>query len=86
MHDALENTNARARFRDAIARLNASVDAGRVVDAVRNVREARAALEQAAAADTDGSGDADRSAILLALDVASQELTNARRGAAGDAK
>ncbi|MEK7401877.1 MAG: hypothetical protein AABZ80_05885 [Gemmatimonadota bacterium] len=83
MHEALESTNARARFRDAIAKLNTSLAVGRMDEAGRNLRDAREALSQAASMDTDGSGDADRTAILLALDVTTLEISNARRGAAG---
>ena len=84
--DALEDGTTRARFADALGKLNASLASGRLDDAERNAREARFALSRAAELDSDGSGDADRSAIVLALDVASQEITIARRGAAGGVK
>ena len=81
--DALEDATSRSRFGEAIGKLGASLKAGRLDEAARNLRDARTVLSRAADLDTDGSGEADRTAILLALDVASTEITNARRGAAG---
>lgn len=81
--DALEDMASRARFGEAIGKFGASLTAGRLDEAARNIIEARGALSHAADMDHDGSGDADRSAILLAIDVASLEITNARRSAAG---
>jgi len=84
--DALEDATTRTRFADAIGKLNTNLAVGRLDAAERNAREAGYALSRAAELDSDGSGDADRSAIILALDVASQEITIARRGAAGGVK
>ena len=80
---AMEDAATRERFTDALGRLAAGVAAGQLDDAEKGAADARAALTRAAALDDDGSGDADRMAIVLALDVANQEITNARRTAAG---
>jgi len=81
--DALEDAATRARFAEALDRLRANLAAGLLDDAEKGAADARAALTRAAELDNDGTGDADRSAIILALEVANQEITNARRTAAG---
>ena len=81
--DAIEDAAVRASFATALTALASRVEAGLLDDADQCAANARAALSQAASQDGDGSGDADRSAIGLALDVAAEEIQNARLAAGG---
>ena len=81
--DAIEDATTRALFGHAIARLTTNIGAGQLDAAESSAFSARLALAQAAALDSDGTGDADRSAISLALDIANDEINKARLQAAG---
>jgi hypothetical protein len=81
--DAIEDGAVRSRFDVAVERLTANIEAGLLDAAEQDAAAARGALGDAATLDADGSGDADRSAIVLALNVANEEINNARLTAAG---
>lgn len=83
MGDAIEDRTTRVIFEEALARLTSNLGVGQLDAAETNAFSARLALAHAAALDTDGTGDADRSAISLALDVANDEINKARQQAAG---
>jgi hypothetical protein len=81
--DAIEDGAARTHFEGALARLTDNIASGQLDSADAAISDARAALLLATAADFDGSGDADRTAIALAIGVATEEITNARLAAGG---
>lgn len=81
--DAIEDQASRASFEAAMNSLVLSLDAGMLNDADRWAASARASMAEAAMLDLDGSGDADRAAIGLALNVTDEEVTNARLAAGG---
>jgi len=81
--DAIEDVATRAAFQTALVKLTSNLGAGMLDAAETEAFSARLALAQAAALDSDGTGDADRSAISLALDVANDEINKARQKAAG---
>ena len=83
MADAIEDDATRALFEQSLAKLTSNLRAGQLDVAETNAFSARLALAHAAALDNDGTGDADRSAISLALDVANDEINKARQLAAG---
>lgn len=81
--DAMEDGDARSQFNAALDLMNARLRDGLLDAAEQCATDARAAIKLAADRDADGSGDADRSAISLALDFATEEINNARLIAAG---
>lgn len=83
MTDAIEDATTRALFEQALVDMTSNIGVGLLDDAESNAFSARLALAHAAALDSDGTGDADRSAISLALDVANDEINKARQNAAG---
>ena len=81
--DAIEDADTRELFGLNLTRLKTSITAGHLDAAENAAFGARLTLARAATLDTDGTGDADRAAISLALDVANDEITKARQTAAG---
>ena len=81
--DAIEDATTRAMFEGELAKLTSNLSVGQLDAAETNAFSARLALARASTLDTDGTGDADRSAISLALDVANDEINKARQQAAG---
>jgi hypothetical protein len=80
---AIPGHAARSRFHAALAAVRHRVEVGRLDEATAVMSDVRAALAAAAELDASGEGDADRTAILLALDATSTRISNARRRAAG---